>query len=157
MLKQEKDRLLSVAIQIAQIAEEIVQREAGDESDSTDSTRERVFREACEQFENFKCRLKHLSAVPTHDPGLGILLELFMADETGRKLSVTSIGLEQGVPMGTLNRWLSVLCDTGFVQRKPDDKDRRRVWMLLTDLGRESVIQYLQQCLKDADRIAKAA
>lgn len=157
MLKKEKDQLLSVAIQIAKIAEEISQREAVEEIAPAESTRERVYREACGQFETFKCRLKHLPAVPTHDPGLAILLELFMAGETGRKLSVTSVGLEQGVPTGTLNRWLSVLCDSGFAEREPDGKDRRRVWISLTELGRESVAQYLQQCLKDAERIARAA
>lgn len=157
MLKQDTDRLLTVAIQMVQIAEEIAQREAEDEIGSTKPTREHLYREARGQFETFKCRLKHLPGVPMHDPGLIILLELFIAEETRRKLSVTSIGLEQGLPMSTLNRWLWVLCDSGFAQRVPDEKDRRRVWMSLTALGRDNVAQYLQECLKDPERASKAA
>lgn len=157
MMKTEKERFLAIANQIAQIAQEIAKSEEESHGANKVPTRAQLYREANSQFRNFKARIKHLPMVPTHDPGLTILLELFLVGEKNRKLSVTAIGLDQALPMATLIRWLSVLCDSGLAKREPDEKDRRRVWMSLTALGQEKVCDYLKDCLDDEDRVEKAA
>ncbi|WP_292931743.1 winged helix DNA-binding protein [Novosphingobium sp. PASSN1] len=77
-----------------------------------------------------------------NDPAWEILLELYIADAEGTKLTASSICIEARVPQTTIVRWLSLLERMNFVQRKPDHTDKRRQWLNLTNLSRDLINRY---------------
>jgi DNA-binding MarR family transcriptional regulator len=66
------------------------------------------------------------------DPAWDIMLEMYVANATDTKLSITAVGLEAGVAPTTVLRWISVLENYGFVKRTADVSDKRRHWVYLT-------------------------
>jgi len=76
------------------------------------------------------------------DPAWDILLELFIADATNSKLSVTAVGLESGVAMATVIRWISILENHGLVRRTADLSDKRRIWVSMSNKGRNIMRRY---------------
>ena len=69
------------------------------------------------------------------DPGWDLLLHLYVAKLQGKKLSVSLLSDVSGVPLTTAMRWLDILDGAGWVTRKPDQFDRRRVHVELSDRG----------------------
>jgi len=80
------------------------------------------------------------------DPAWDILLELFLADGTDTKLSVSAIGLDSGVPPSTVFRWIVVLEGCDLVRRVDDMADRRRHWIYLTKKGKSFMQAYFKKC-----------
>ena len=78
------------------------------------------------------------------DPAWDVLLDLFVAEYAGRKVSVSSACLAAGVPLSTALRWLSKLEAKGLVVRRPDDQDARRTHVMLTDDAIERIHSLLQ-------------
>ena len=76
------------------------------------------------------------------DPAWDILLELYLADASEAKLSVTAIGLESGVAPTTVIRWISVLESNGLVKRVEDALDKRRCWVYLTNKSKAALETY---------------
>ena len=77
-----------------------------------------------------------------NDPAWEILLELYIADAEGAKLTASSICIEAGVPQTTIVRWISLLERMNLVQREPDYTDKRRQWLGLTKLSRDKINRY---------------
>lgn len=69
------------------------------------------------------------------DPAWDILLELYAAELTGRRVSVSSAGLASSVPATTALRWIKQLEDSAFIRREADADDRRRVYLRLSEEG----------------------
>lgn len=69
------------------------------------------------------------------DPGWDILLSLYVAKLQGKTLSVAPLSEISGVPTSTTMRWVNILDRAGWVKRKPDPSDRRRVNVELSDRG----------------------
>lgn len=67
------------------------------------------------------------------DPAWDILLSLFESSLAGRGDSVSSACMAADVPQSTALRWLNVLESRGWVERRSDPQDRRRVHVRLTD------------------------
>lgn len=82
------------------------------------------------------------------EPGWDILLDLYLAEANGRRLSSTSAGVVAGVRSTTIHRWLDILHDEGFIDRTPDNSDRRRNWIHLTPKGRDLLDTYFRERLK---------
>ena len=76
------------------------------------------------------------------DPAWDILLELYLADASETKLSVTAVGLESGVAPTTVIRWISVLESHGLVRRVDDQLDKRRCWIYLTTKSKAALEKY---------------
>jgi CheY-like chemotaxis protein len=79
------------------------------------------------------------------DPAWDMLLDLAVAEATGRPISVTSLCIASGVPTTTALRRIEELQEAGLVQRAPDPADRRRIIVGLTDLGRERMESFVQR------------
>lgn len=77
-----------------------------------------------------------------NDPAWEILLELYIADVEGAKLTASSICIEAGVPQTTIVRWIALLERMNLVERKPDHADKRRQWLDLTKLSRSLMSSY---------------
>lgn len=85
------------------------------------------------------------------DPAWDILLELYAAELSQQRLSVSSVCVGASVPATTALRWIGVLEKRGLVQRRADRFDGRRIFLMLTGRGVEamngffrSVPNYLQ-------------
>jgi hypothetical protein len=77
------------------------------------------------------------------DPAWDILLDLYACEVEGRRVSISDASIAACVPATTSLRWLGQMEKLGLVQRVSDDHDRRRVWMILSEMGRAAVEGYL--------------
>lgn len=68
------------------------------------------------------------------DPAWDILLEIFIAENIGKRLSVTGACIGAAAPTTGL-RWLRRLETEGLVMREHDGQDRRRIYVRLTARG----------------------
>lgn len=80
-------------------------------------------------------REKKFSVSYFGDPAWDILLELERAQRMGQRIAITDIGVEPGIPLTTVLRYLSRLEKDGFISRRVDPNDRRRVFVSLTADG----------------------
>lgn len=74
-----------------------------------------------------------------------MMLDLALAEATGRTISVTALCEASGVPMTTALRRLERLETRNLVHRVEDETDLRRVLVRLTDLGRGEMQRFLAQ------------
>ncbi len=69
------------------------------------------------------------------EPAWDLLLGLFLACLEQRRVTVTNACNFAAVPPTTALRWLATLGQRGLVQRYPDPRDSRRVFVELSDFG----------------------
>ena len=69
------------------------------------------------------------------DPAWDILLDLYVSQCNGKKLSVSDVCEGSDAPMTTALRWISNLQREGLICRKADPSDKRRWFLMLTDDG----------------------
>lgn len=86
------------------------------------------------------------------EPAWDILLDLYLAETDGKQLSVTAACIGSAVPASTALRWIVVLEEKGLVARRGDPRDARRIFLHLTEQGRER----MEACLDQADLISNA-
>jgi len=79
------------------------------------------------------------------DPAWDMLLDLAVAEATGRPISVTSLCIASGVPTTTALRRIDDLKDAGLIDRLPDPRDRRRILVELTVQGRDRMEAFVQR------------
>ena len=79
------------------------------------------------------------------DPTWRIMLDLALAELTGRKQSVSSLCLASGVPPTTALRRLHRLEVRGLIRREQDETDLRRVWIFLTEHGHGEMRRFLDR------------
>jgi hypothetical protein len=79
------------------------------------------------------------------EPGWDILLDLFIQERVGRRISVTGACLGTGAATTTALRYLYLLIDDGLVQREGDPADSRRSWVKLTPHAAEMMTEYLKE------------
>ncbi len=84
------------------------------------------------------------------DPAWDMLLDLAVAEATGKPISVTSLCIASGAPTTTALRRIDDLKDAGLLDRTPDPTDRRRIIVQLTDLGRQRMEAFVK---KQAERL----
>jgi len=77
------------------------------------------------------------------DPARDMLLDLFVAAEEGRELSVTSCCVAAMVPATTALRWLALLKQEALVVETPDLRDRRQKLLHLSPAAREQMRQFI--------------
>ncbi|MFS8036636.1 response regulator [Xanthobacter sp. AM11] len=73
------------------------------------------------------------------DTAWDMMLDLALAQESGQRLSVTSLCAAAGTSVTTALRRLEALEAQALVQRLPDETDRRRTWVHLTPVGSDAV------------------
>ncbi|MGC4252415.1 MAG: hypothetical protein QM605_13395 [Sphingobium sp.] len=79
------------------------------------------------------------------DPAWHILLDLFAAEEEGRKISISSACIASRVPPTTALRWVKVMEEQGALVREYDPRDGRRVYVRLSPETRLQMEAYLQR------------
>ncbi len=78
------------------------------------------------------------------DPAWDILLDLFVAEGRGTKISVTSACIASMVPTSTALRWVRLLETSGLITRRKDATDRRVAHLILTAEGRLGVLRWAE-------------
>jgi DNA-binding MarR family transcriptional regulator len=76
------------------------------------------------------------------DPAWDILIDLYIASEEGRGISVSSACIASAVPVTTALRWIKILEQGGHISRHEDPSDARRVFMSLTESAAKTVREF---------------
>ena len=76
------------------------------------------------------------------DPAWDILLDLFVAAEEGRTVSVSSLCIGAAVPVTTGLRWIKGLENEGVLERTPDPGDGRRFFLRLNANIQQAMVAY---------------
>lgn len=90
-------------------------------------------------------RSEHFPAELFADPAWDILLELYAAQLGQRRVAVNELAKQATVPETTNIRWLKALDAAGYILRRPDPLDARRVFLLLTTKGLLAMTNYLSR------------
>jgi hypothetical protein len=77
------------------------------------------------------------------EPAWNVLLDLFIAERQGKRMSVKSACIGAAAPLTTAFRWLRILEAKGYVQREHDGTDARRSYISLTPMGLERMTGYV--------------
>jgi DNA-binding MarR family transcriptional regulator len=92
-------------------------------------------------------RKKYLPEAVFEDPQWLMTLELFVAGEQARAVSVSSLCLSSGVPSTTALRHIRTLETKGFFERIAHPRDRRISHLRLSDGARDQLARYLVSIL----------
>lgn len=84
------------------------------------------------------------------DPAWDILLDLMAARLEHRNVSVSSLCIAAAVAPTTALRWIAKMTEQGWLERRPDPHDQRRVYIVLSDEAAGLMTEYLA-----ADRAAR--
>lgn len=98
-----------------------------------------------------RMRDRYLGADLFADPGWDILLDLFAAKQEGQDVSVSSLCIAAAVPPTTALRWITNMTDAGYLVRRQDPYDARRVYIELSESMTEKLKSYFESI---ADRLA---
>ncbi len=66
------------------------------------------------------------------DPVWNILLDLYVAEKRGKRISTSSLGIAAAVPRSTAQRCIAALVREAKLVRYPDKGDARRYWIALS-------------------------
>ncbi|WP_181815780.1 hypothetical protein [Alteripontixanthobacter maritimus] len=69
------------------------------------------------------------------EPAWDMLLDLFVQQEQGRKISITSACIASDSAQTTALRWIEILIAKGLLDKRTDETDCRRSWLTLTEDG----------------------
>ena len=78
------------------------------------------------------------------DPAWDILLELYAAELSQRRVTVGSITIGAAVPMTTALRWIKAMESRGLIIRQEDPIDRRRIFLSLGLNASEAMAEYFR-------------
>lgn len=76
------------------------------------------------------------------DPAWDMLLDLTAAHGEGARVSVTSLCIAAGVPATTALRWLTQMVESGLFEHVPDQVDRRRAFIALSEKALAAMSNY---------------
>jgi len=93
------------------------------------------------RFQN--ARNRFLPSSILRDYAWNMLVDLFVHDHHGKKVSVSSACISSGGPPTTALRWLTALEKAGMITRSADLDDRRKVYVEITPRAREAIADWL--------------
>lgn len=102
-------------------------------------------------YDQRRRRDQYLPADLFGEPAWDILLILYWARHSQRRLSVSAVCASAGAPSTTALRYIEHLCGTGHVTRNPHPTDRRVSWLSLSDDADQKVGQYLDRVLNERE------
>ena len=99
-------------------------------------------------YDERRRREQFLPAELFGEPAWDVLLILYWARHSQRRLNVSSVCASAGVPSTTALRHVEHLCRSGLIVRKPHPTDKRISWLSLSNEADQRVGQYLEHILK---------
>lgn len=82
------------------------------------------------------------------DPAWDMLLDLTAAHAEHHRVSVSSLCIASGVPPTTALRWIRQMTETGLLERIEDSKDKRRVFITLSDAAVDAMARYFAEAVQ---------
>jgi DNA-binding MarR family transcriptional regulator len=79
-----------------------------------------------------RARLAAFPGARLGDPGWDIMLDLYVSQGTGQRVSVSDACVSAGVPISTALRHVNSLVELGYVSRLQDRSDQRRTFLQMT-------------------------
>ena len=90
-----------------------------------------------------RLRSEHLPSGLAIEATWEILLDLYVSEHSGDAVSMTAAGGSAGISLTSALRRIRELEEKGMIARAPDEKDRRRAALCLTDKGRSAVQSFI--------------
>ena len=81
------------------------------------------------------------------EPAWDIMLDLFVNQEQGIPVSVSSLCIAASVPNSTAFRWIDNLTKQGIIIQIADPDDRRRTWVRLAPIYVDRMRKLLNHCV----------
>ena len=100
-------------------------------------------REATKLRDFRRLREKYFPAYFFGEFAWNMLIDLFIEEIRGRRVSITSACIASGGPTTTALRWITLMHGDGMVERQDSVIDRRRTWLLLTPKGSSLIKKYI--------------
>ncbi len=97
-----------------------------------------------------KLRDVHLPTAEFDEPLWFMLLDLYHSQITGQRVSISNLCLSSGIPQTTALRRIEELVARGLVHRVPDQSDRRRAFVELSDDGHARISRFLDSVSLEA-------
>jgi len=94
-----------------------------------------------------RARAAYFSEELFADPAWDILLDLFHAELTQQRVTVSTLCMAAPVPATTALRWLTSLVKKSLVIRQPDPLDGRRVFVELSPDASSAMRRYFAEAL----------
>jgi len=79
-----------------------------------------------------RARLAAFPGARLGDPSWDIMLDLYVSECTGQRVSVSDACVGAGVPISTALRHVNSLVELGYVSRLQDRSDQRRTFLQMT-------------------------
>lgn len=95
-------------------------------------------------YDDRRSRMTYFRSDLFREPGWDILLDLFIQQRVGTRISVTAACIGSGAATTTALRYLNLLIEDGLVEREGDPTDSRRSWLRLTPRAAEIMTEYLR-------------
>jgi DNA-binding MarR family transcriptional regulator len=108
-----------------------------------DDLADRRLRQAKALLTSLRKRAAYFSGVRFYDPNWDIIMELYVATQELRQLSVTQLCSFSGGSMTTALRHVDHLEALGYISRRSDTDDRRRASVTMLPALRAAVEQWL--------------
>jgi hypothetical protein len=86
------------------------------------------------------------------NPAWNILLDLFIAGEEGRSVTIKSACAAAGVPQSTALRYIAHLIEVRLAARQQHPSDARSAHLRLSERGRRQMVTYLSLTAASRDR-----
>lgn len=77
------------------------------------------------------------------EPAWDMMLDLFIAERTGSRISVSSLCIGSNVAPTTALRHIRTMVERGVFMRTPDPSDNRRIWVSLSSWAIDEIEQIL--------------
>lgn len=90
-------------------------------------------------------RKRHFDEMELYGATWDMMLDLMMAERSGRRLSASDLATGAGVPLSSGLRMIAALENAGLARRFLDERDRRRSLVRMTDTGREKMLSYFEK------------
>lgn len=85
------------------------------------------------------------------EPAWDLLLDLYIREKTGSRSSVTSACIGSRAPHTTALRHITALSKAGWVMRIPDEGDKRRFWLALSQTALKKLDAHFDGLAATAD------
>lgn len=94
-----------------------------------------------------RLRERHFDKQLFGEPVWDLLLDLFIAYEECRDISMSSAAIAANVSATTALRYVAMMTDQGMIVRRADASDARRVYVSLSAESRARVAEYLASAI----------
>lgn len=101
-----------------------------------------------EEYRNRGSRVSFLDRELFGEPAWDILLDLYIARLSSKRLPLTSLAIGSRVPYTTAHRWMVLLESRGLIERDHSGEDKRVKYVSLSNAGQVAMDRYFDQVWK---------